>query len=405
MDQFSILDHAKIRRQSFAMTATRSPLKIIPRAFPGIKADEMKEVIAQSRMKSYPAGTVLCREDTMENTFYMILDGSLEVTKAINNFETRLLKTLVPGDFFGEMALIHNAPRAATVTTKTDVVVLELEKDGFERVLKKSSSITLAMVHEISSRLRQNDQMAVEDLRMRAGELADAYQQLAEQDLVRHEFLTTVAHELRTPLTTANGYLQLLQQGVISQDQLPGIIDIIARNVNQIATLANNILFLQEIELVLPEFQDVNINEIVHSVAENYREKAKARGIQLKVVEKSVPSVQGDARSLERALTALVDNAIKFSPKGGDIQVKVGAKDSKIMVTVRDHGIGIAPEAIPNIFNRFYHLDKSGDELFGGLGLGLSIARQVIKQHDGTLELQSTPGKGSTFTITLKAGK
>jgi len=387
------------------MTTTRSPLKIIPRAFPGIKPDEVEEIIAQSRVKSYPAGTVICREDALENTFYMILAGDLEVTKVINNFETRLLKTLTPGDFFGEMALIHNAPRAATVITKTDVVLLELEKEGFERVLKKSPSVALAMVHEISDRLRQNDQMAVEDLRMRAGELADAYQQLAEQDLVRREFLTTVAHELRTPLMTANGYLQLLQKGAVSQEQLAGVIDTIARNANQIAALVNDILFLQEIELVLPEFQDVDINEIARIVVDNHKEKAEARGIQLKVQEKNVPPVNGDAKSLERALTALVDNAIKFSPQGGEVQIEVSTKDSKIIVTVKDHGIGIAPEAMPNIFNRFYHLEKSGDDLFGGLGLGLSIARQVIKQHNGKLELESTPGRGSTFTITLQAGK
>ncbi len=387
------------------MTTARSPIKIIPRAFPGIQPDEVEEIIAQSRVKSYPTGTVICREDALENTFYMILAGDLEVTKVINNFETRLLKTLTPGDFFGEMALIHNAPRAATVITKTDVVLLELKKDGFERVLKKSPSVALAMVHEISSRLRQNDQMAVEDLRMRAGELADAYQQLAEQELVRREFLTTVAHELRTPLMTANGYLQLLQKGAVSQEQLAGVIDIIARNANQIAALVNDILFLQEIELVLPEFQDVDINEIARSAADNYKEKAEARGIQLKVQEENVPPVNGDAKSLERALTALVDNAIKFSPQGGEVQIEVSTKDSKIIVTVKDQGIGIAPEAMPNIFNRFYHLEKSGNDLFGGLGLGLSIARQVIKQHGGMLELESTPGKGSTFTITLQAGK
>jgi signal transduction histidine kinase len=387
------------------MTTARSPIKIIPRAFPGIKPDEVEEIIAQSRVKSYPAGTVICREDALENTFYMILAGDLEVTKVINNFETRLLKTLTPGDFFGEMALIHNAPRAATVITKTDAVVLELEKEGFERVLKKSPSVALAMVHEISDRLRQNDQMAVEDLRMRAGELADAYQQLAEQDLVRREFLTTVAHELRTPLMTANGYLQLLQKGAVSQEQLAGVIDIIARNANQIAVLVNDILFLQEIELVLPEFQNVDINEITRSVVENYKEKAEARGIQLKFQKENVPPVNGDEKSLERALTALVDNAIKFSPQGGEVQIKVSIKDSKIIVTVEDQGIGIAPEAMPNIFNRFYHLEKSGNDLFGGLGLGLSIARQVIKQHGGMLELESTPGKGSTFTITLQAGK
>ncbi len=387
------------------MTNTRSPLKIIPRAFPGIKPDEVEEIIAQSRVKSYFAGTIICLEDAPEHTFYMILDGDLEVTKVINNSETRLLKTLTPGDFFGEMALIHNAARAATVTAKSDVVLLEMEKDGFEQVLKKSPSVAIAMVREISNRLRQNDQMAIEDLRLRADELAEANRQLSQQDQIRREFLTTVAHELRTPLMTANGYLQLLQKGAVSQEQLSGIIDTIARNANQIAALVNDILFLQEIELVLPEFQEVEMRKIVDSVADKYREKAEASSIQIKVLEENVPAIHGDVKSLERALTALVDNAIKFSPQGGEVQIKLFTKDSKVIVAVQDHGIGIAPEVLPNIFNRFYHLEKSGDELFGGLGLGLSIARQVINQHNGMLDLESSPGKGSIFTITLDACK
>jgi signal transduction histidine kinase len=385
------------------MTTTRSPSRIIPRAFPGIKPEEVEQIIAHSRVKSYPAGTVLCREDAHEFTFYMILSGDMEVTKNINKAETRLLKTLTAGDFFGEMALIHNAPRAATVTCKTEVIVLELDKEDFEKIFQKSPSVAVAMVREISNRLRQNDQMAIEDLRMRARELADAYQQLAEQEQTRREFLTNVAHELRTPLMVAGGYLQLLQKGVMNGDQLASAIETVARNVSQIVTLVNDILFLQEIELVLPDFEAVDLNEIARSVAGHYKEKAEANGIRLKVEAGSVPPVRGDAKSLERALMALVDNAIKFSPRGGDVEIRLSKSNSKVLLAVQDHGIGIAPEIRPRIFDRFYHLEKSGDSLFGGLGLGLSITRQVIKQHNGFLEVESEPGRGSTFTIILQA--
>src|SRR5512135_1119963 len=163
------------------MTTRRAPSKIIPRAFPGIKPNEIEELIAYSKVRAYPPGSVLCRENATEDRFYMILEGEVEVTKNINNNESRLLKTLGPGDFFGEMALIHNAPRAATVASKTPLTTLELDKASFDRVLHKSTSVALAMVSEISDRLRQNDQMAVDDLRMRASELAEAYQRLAEQ--------------------------------------------------------------------------------------------------------------------------------------------------------------------------------------------------------------------------------
>jgi signal transduction histidine kinase len=385
------------------MTTRRAPSRIIPRAFPGIRPDEIEELIAHSAIRTYEPGTVICRENAVEDRFYMILEGEAEVTKTINNTEARLLKTLQPGDFFGEMALIHNAPRAANVVAKTALTALELDKAAFNQVLHNSTSIALAMVSEISNRLRENDQMAVDDLRMRASELAEAYQKLAEQELARREFLTIVAHQLRTPLTVAAGYLQLLQKGLMSGDQLSAGIDTVARNVQQIATLVNDILFLQELELVLPDFQAVDMNEIAHQVVDRYAEKAGEKRINLRFIPRpGLPPVSGDAKSLERALMALVDNALKFSPEGSSVEVRPRLKDEKVLVSVKDQGIGISRENQLRIFDRFYHLDRSGDELFDGIGLGLAITRQVIEQHHGTLDVSSEPGKGSTFTITLK---
>jgi signal transduction histidine kinase len=384
------------------MTTIRTPAKIIPRAFPGIRPNEVQEIIVNSHIKSYPADTVLCREDAVEQTFYMILEGDFEVTKTINNADKRLLKTLTAGDFFGEMALIHNAPRAATVRALTNVIVLELDKDGFNRVLKQSPSVAMAMVGEISNRLRQNDQLAIEDLRLRASELADAYQKLAEQDLARREFLTSVAHELRTPLMVASGYLHALKKGMLSGEQLDASLDTINRNVDQIVTLTNDILFLQEIDLVIPDFQPVNITDIVNNVVKKYEGKAQARRVRLKVKgDRYVSNVQGDEKSLERAVTALVDNAIKFSAPNGMVEIRFSEQGDHVNIAVEDRGIGIDPQIRPRIFDRFFHLEKNGEELYSGLGIGLSITRQVIQQHRGTLDVESTPGKGSTFTISL----
>ena len=384
------------------MTSNRAPGKIIPRAFPGIKPGEVEELIANSKVQSYPPETVLCHENALETVFYMLLEGEVEVTKLINQGEARVLKTLSAGDFFGEMALIHNAPRAATVTAKTDVVVLELDKESFDRALQHSSSVAMAMVKEISERLRQNDEMAIEDLRIRAGELAQAYQRLAEQDLARREFLTNVAHELRTPLMAASGYLQILQKGRLQGNQLNDALETVSRNIGQIVSLVNDILFLQEIELVLPEFQAVNMAEVAQAVIQKYEKKASQRGVRLKVRnERNVPEVSGDSKSLERAITALVDNAIKFSPHGGDVEINFEKQKDWLIVSVEDHGIGIAIDQLPRIFDRFYHIEKSGDDLFGGLGIGLAIARQVIEQHHGKLNVESKLGKGSKFTMVL----
>jgi len=387
------------------MTTRRAPSHIIPRAFPGIKPGEVEELISNCQVKTYPEGTILCRENAVEHVFYMILEGEAKVTKLVNSSENRLLKTLGAGEFFGEMALIHNAPRAASVTTTMPTVALELDKQSFDRVLERSSSIAMAMVREISSRLRSNDQMAVEDLRVRASELAQAYEKLAEQELARREFLSNVAHELRTPLMSASGYLKLMQKGAITGDGAKTAIDTVERNVQQIVELVNDVLFLQEMDLVLSEFQPVDLGETARNVVEKYKARAVEKNVSLSLREgNNLPFIPGDARSLERALTALVDNAIKFSPRGGDVIIRIESDRAELRLSVTDHGIGIQPDQRTRIFDRFYHIERRGGDLFGGLGIGLAIAKQVIQQHHGELTVESTPGKGSIFTVTFKRG-
>ena len=388
------------------MTDSRAPARIIPHAFPGISPTEVSELISCSKLMNYPAGTILCHENALENTFYLILEGRVEVTKVINATETRMLKTLGSGDFFGEMALIHNAPRTATVKTLTPLIALEIDKNSFDRVLKNSSSVSLAMVHEISRRLRENDTMAIDDLRVRATELAEAYQKLAEQEMARKEFITNVSHQLRTPLMAAGGYLAMLKKGAIPAEKVPDVMATVTRNVEQIASLVNDMLFVQEMEMILEQFKPVDLLELTKQVIRGYEERRKPRNITLTIgSELNLPLVAGDRQSLERALTALVDNSIKYSNENGLVEVKLFSKNGQVAVEVKDHGIGILPEIMPHIFDRFYHVDKTGDKLYEGLGLGLAIARQVIDQHKGRIEVVSAPGEGSTFTVWLNAVK
>jgi two-component system, OmpR family, phosphate regulon sensor histidine kinase PhoR len=383
-----------------------SPKEIIPKAFPGISQLEIEELVTRSKVNNYPDAIILCHEGEIESKFYILLDGQVKVTKTINNIEQKLLKTLDAGDFFGEMAIIHNAPRAASVTTSGPTTVMEIDKENFDRVLQRSSSVSMAMVREISNRLRENDEMAIEDLKIRAAELAEAYQKLAEQELARREFLTNIAHELRTPLMAAGGFLQLIQKGLINQEKIPTTINTVAKNIQQITTLVNDILFLQEMDLILPKFQPVNLQLLANDVVEKYESQAAANLITLKVESpKNLAMVSGDPKSLERAIIALVDNAIKFSPNGGEVLIRLNEDEHFVILDVVDQGIGVETSQIPKIFDRFYHLERSGDELFSGIGLGLAITNQVIKQHNGRLAVHSEPGKGSTFSVRLNAIK
>lgn len=380
------------------------PIDVLRRAFPGIPESEAEEMISAGKVREYPPDTVLCHEGAIESTFYIILDGEVQVTKFINDAEARFLKYLEPGDFFGEMALIQNSPRSATVMTKVPTTVLEINKEAFTDLFKRSTSVSLALAREVSRRLRENNEMAIEDLRIKAKELADAYQQLAELDYARREFLTTIAHELRTPLTAANGFLQVIRMGELQEEALNAALDTVTRNIQDIITLTNDILFLQEMDLILPEFQMTDVGGLVAHAVEQERTRAERNGVGFIInIAPNIPAISADPKSLERAIIAILDNAIKFSPEGGDVIIDVGHADSHVWVTVTDHGVGIPHEMMPRIFERFFHMDQVGVHMFRGLGLGLSIARQVIEQHGGMIDVKSTLGKGSTFTIWLKA--
>ncbi len=375
---------------------------IIQIAFPGIQAEEAVRLASTGRVCTYPPETILCHEDALETTFYIILEGEVLVTKHINDAEARELKRLHPGDFFGEMALIHNAPRAATVKSVAPIAVLEIDKEAFDSMLERNSPVSLAMVREVSRRLRENDQMAIEDLRVKANELAAAYQQLTMLEYARSQFLTTIAHELRTPLMAANGFLQVIRQGSLQGEAMSSALDTVSRNLQDIVSLANDILFLQEMDLIMPEAQPTDIGRLVASAVEGQRMHAERAGTGFSLsIDSGLPRILADPKTLEKAVTAILDNAIKFSPDGGDVRVEVTREDEQILITIQDHGVGIPPEAMPHIFDRFYHLDEVNGHLFRGVGLGLSIARHVVEGLGGSIEVDSQPGRGSTFSIQL----
>lgn len=280
------------------MSHNISAINILRDAFPGIQEEETIEIVGVGKLHIYPKDTVLCHEGGVESIFYILLDGKVDVTKVMSGEENRLMKHLETGAFFGEMALLHNAPRAATVRTTTPVTVLEIHKEEFAWLLERNTSVSLAIMREVSRRLRENDEMAIEELRIKARELADAYQQLAEMECARNEFLTTIAHELRTPLTAAGGFLHLIQSGILQGEVLDSALDTVGNNIQSIISLTNDILFLQEMELILPDFQPTDVGGVVASAVEQYRSRAQANGVGMQVkIAPGLPKVLADART------------------------------------------------------------------------------------------------------------
>lgn len=154
--------------------------------------------------------------------------------------------------------------------------------------------------------------------------------------------------------------------------------------------------------MIAPAIKPVNLSATIQHVVEECADNADDNDVHiLSEIPADLPVLQADPDGLVRALRALLDNAIKFSPEGGDVRIDVSLEADRINIAISDPGIGIEADYLPRIFQRFEHRDSYGDHLFGGIGLGLPIAKHLIESFGGSISVQSEPGQGSVFTVHL----
>lgn len=371
--------------------------------FPDVSDSVLENLANVAKINTYPEGTLLCHEDHHENVFYLLVEGEVTFTKTLNDTQF-FLRNGLPGQFFGEMALIDpSITRSASVTTTTpETKVLELERADFEQFIQEHPAMVLAMARVITHRMRENDRAALAELQSQNQQIEKAYESLRRIDEQRTIFLNTLAHELRTPLTTIMGYMQLVRSGFMKGPGLQMSIEKIGTNLDRMVSLMNDLLFLQEMEALDPHFREVDLKHILEEVIAKAKENSEWQKSTLILnVEESFPQIAADADGLTRAFGHLVDNAIKFSPEGGDITVNAATEGENIRVEVIDHGVGIDPEYMPKLFERFVRDETYKQYLFGGVGLGMPIVKQIVNMHQGKIEVDSTRGKGTKVTVRL----
>jgi signal transduction histidine kinase len=223
---------------------------------------------------------------------------------------------------------------------------------------------------------------------------------------IKDEFVSIVSHELRTPLNAILGWTTMLQRGSLGSDKAGRALQSIADNASRQARLIEDLLDFSRVSAgrASLEMETVDIRELVRGVVESMTPTAVARAVDLQL--SSVPPVEvlGDVRRLEQVFFNLVDNALKFTPKGGRVTIDVRIVDGVVEVQVQDNGRGIEPDFLPLVFERFRQADSTSSRAYGGLGLGLSIAKQLVEAHKGSISAESE-GKdhGATFTVRLPA--
>ncbi len=222
---------------------------------------------------------------------------------------------------------------------------------------------------------------------------------------MKDEFLATLSHELRTPLSAILGWSQVLRRGKVDGAQFGHALDVIERNARVQTELIEDLLDMSRITSgkVRLDIQPLQPSGFVEAALQTVSPAADARGIRLeKILDPTAGPISGDPNRLQQVVWNLLSNAIKFTPREGKVQVVLERVNSHIEISVADTGIGIRPEFVPHVFERFRQADATTTRKYGGLGLGLSIVKHLVELHGGTVRVTSAgEGRGTTFTVRL----
>ena len=309
-----------------------------------------------------------------------IRDGLLPEYRA--EFDEYLRKVTTEGSARGVMKV-----RTATGETRLWEYYNTLRTEGVEK------PIVRGMAHDATERreaLKREKEARLE---------AEA------ANRVKDEFLSTLSHELRTPLTAIMGWSDLLLHDEVEPAKRRQAIETIARNANSQCQLINDLLEVSRIitgKLRL-EFVACDLQSVIAAAAESIRPTAEAKGIRLQLsFDKGAGEVYGDQERLQQVVWNLLSNGVKFTQSGGSVQVILKRINSHVEITVADTGVGIHPNFLPHVFDRFRQADGSTTRTYGGLGLGLAIVRHLVELHGGTARAESDgENQGSRFTVRL----
>ena len=271
------------------------------------------------------------------------------------------------------------------------------------RISAPVKALTLA-----ARRLGQGDlsQRVQSEDKSELGELAQAFNTMAENlersEQLRRNMIADIAHELRTPLSNLKGYVEAIRDGMVKPE--PDAIRSLDEEAMMLSQLVNDLqeLSLAEAGELKLDCQKENIIKLLKQIAGVKQSQAAAKGISLSAdLPKKLPRVNIDSRRISQVLLNLIDNAITHTPQGGIITITARKLDNWVEIGVEDTGEGIPAEHLPNVFERFYRVDKSRARATGGTGLGLAIARSLVEAHGGKIEVKSEEGKGSHFAFTI----
>ena len=389
----------------------------------GLAEEDLDELARAAAVHSYPAGATVCMEGEPGDAVFVIVTGRVDIIKQLDDASERYLRSSKPGEILGEMAILQEGVRTATIRATEPSTILEIAKNSFLTVLGRSPSLGIRILVRMTGRLRDADQQAIAELRQANEELTRALRQLERLDQTKSDFIKLSAHELRTPVAALMGYAQMMQSKsqVQTDPELRELVTGVVQGTARLHRVFNSILDVSRVmtDGLRIRRTPVSIPVILEGISLEFEEALEGRNLTLEQANiKGLPMYSGDPDLMYKVFYHLVNNGIKYTPDGGRITVSGRTVDVPdlgrcIEVAVEDTGIGIAPQDLDLIFEKFYRtgepaLHSSGTTNFkgGGPGLGLTIARGGVLAHGGRIRAES-PGydeetcPGSRFIVQL----
>jgi len=333
------------------------------------------------------------------------------ITESISGGNLGVAVDITSTDEVGQLASSFEKMRKSLQTTNEELLRTQrnLEKKVEKRTAELNEKMKKLQDSEIATlNINEDLQRTVDKLKETQTTIELQNIQLKKLDKIKSDFLNITSHELRTPMSAIKGYVQMIMKqklGETTEEQKQAL-NVIIRNTNRLDSLIQDILDISRLESGTMKFiaEPTNIQQMIKEAIETTHSLADTKKIQLSTnIEENLPTIVIDKERIKQVIMNLINNAIKFSPNGSSILVRVKKETDNLLIEVQDHGRGIPKEHQTKIFNTFYQVDSGMDRKFGGAGLGLSIARGIVLSHGGNIWVESSglPGEGSIFKFTL----